>query len=199
MRGIRTPFRGTVVAVLVMCGHGCAGSPGDPAGGVRNGMPDAASAAPAGTATETDASANAGSGVDQDVERVRRATAAFRELDAAVRAGYPDDVPHCLENPPAGGMGHHHIHPDLLDDRIELERPEILVYERTSGGEYELVGVEYAVPLDAWTGDSPPNVMGQDLKRAPALGLWYLHVWVWRENPSGLFADWNPAVTCRHA
>jgi hypothetical protein len=136
--------------------------------------------------------------VEQEVERVRAATAPFRDLDAAVKAGYPRSVAHCLDNPPAGGMGYHHIHSDLMDDRIELERPEILVYERTSDGGYELVGVEYAVPLDAWTREEPPTVMGQDLKRAPALGLWYLHVWVWRTNPNGLFADWNPDVACSH-
>jgi hypothetical protein len=28
------------------------------------------------------------------------------------------------------------------------------------------------------------------------LGIWYLHVWIWEPNPSGLFADWNPSVTC---
>ncbi len=39
--------------------------------------------------------------------------------------------------------------------------------------------------------------MGQNLKPARSLGLWYLHVWVWQENPSGLFADWNPSVKCR--
>ena len=38
--------------------------------------------------------------------------------------------------------------------------------------------------------------MGQKLKPAPSLGIWYRHVWVWRENPSGLFADWNPLVKC---
>ena len=39
--------------------------------------------------------------------------------------------------------------------------------------------------------------MGQDLKRADSLGIWYLHVWNWTANPSGLFADWNPDVQCR--
>jgi hypothetical protein len=135
--------------------------------------------------------------IEQDVKRIRAATERFRALDAAVKAGYPRTVAQCVDNPPAGGMGYHHIHSGLLDARIELERPEILVYERAADGRYALVGVEYAVPLDAWTSDAPPTVMGQKLKPAPALGLWYLHVWVWRENPNGLFADWNPNVECR--
>ena len=24
-----------------------------------------------------------------------------------------------------------------------------------------------------------------------------LHAWIWRPNPSGIFKDWNPKVTCR--
>ena len=35
----------------------------------------------------------------------------------------------------------------------------------------------------------PPTVMRQQLKRSDPLQLWYLHVWVWQDNPSGLFAD----------
>jgi hypothetical protein len=87
--------------------------------------------------------------------------------------------------------------PERMAGTIEVERPEILVYERTEAGEYELVGVEYAVPFDAWSDPDPPTVMGQELKASSGLGLWYLHVWVWRPNPNGLFADWNPTVACR--
>ena len=93
-------------------------------------------------------------------------------------------------------MGHHHQNADLLDDVLEIERPEILVYGTTAAGDYRLNGVEYVVPFSAWSEDEPPTILGQSLKRAPALGIWYLHVWIWEPNPSGLFADWNPAVRC---
>jgi len=72
--------------------------------------------------------------IQQDVERIRAATKAFRSLDAAVAAGYQRDVEQCVDNPPQGAMGYHHVNPSLLDDRIELEHPEILVYERMPGG-----------------------------------------------------------------
>ena len=138
-----------------------------------------------------------GEAADRDVARIRAATAAFKSLDEAVAAGYARDVAHCVDNPPAGAMGFHHVNNSLLDDRIELERPEMLVYERMPDGEYRLNGVEYIVPFSVWprTND-PPVVMGQKLKPAPSLNIWYRHVWVWRENPSGLFADWNPLVKC---
>lgn len=131
------------------------------------------------------------------LDRARAATARFASLDSAVAAGYPRQVAECLANPPLGTMGFHHMNRALLDDRLEVERPEILVYERLPDGRYQLNGVEYIVPYTSRPRDAtPPQIMGQDLKRADRLQLWYLHVWIWRENPSGVFADWNPAVHC---
>lgn len=138
-----------------------------------------------------------GADVDRDVARIRAATAAYHVLDAAVADGYPREVSSCIANAQQGGMGYHHQNAALLDDVIELERPEILVYERMPDGEYRLNGVEYVVPFSVRPPTAePPVVMGQPLKPAPALGIWYRHVWVWRDNPSGLFADWNPWVKC---
>lgn len=135
--------------------------------------------------------------VDRDVERIRAATAKFKSLDSAAVAGYRRDVAHCVDNPPQGAMGYHHQNDALLDDRLEVERPEMLVYERLPNREYRLNGVEYIVPFSARPPTAtPPTVMGQKLKPAPSLQLWYLHVWVWNDNPSGLFADWHPSVKC---
>jgi hypothetical protein len=137
-----------------------------------------------------------GAAVDEGVNRARAATAAFADIDRAVEAGYPGRVTQCLDNPPEGAMGHHHQNPALLDTILDIERPEILVYGRAPDGAYTLNGVEYVVPMSEWKGSEPPEILGQQLKRAPALGIWYLHVWIWEPNPSGLFADWNPSVTC---
>jgi hypothetical protein len=174
-------------AALVALAMGC--TPGATAEEPRA-DPPAERAAPASAAPDDYAE------IERAVERIRAATARFKWIDSAFAEGYPRDVPHCMANPPEGGMGYHFIHPTLMDAEIELERPEILVYARTAGGDFELTGVEYAVPLDRWTEAEPPTVMGQPLKRAPSLGIWYLHVWVWRENPKGLFEDWNPSVEC---
>jgi hypothetical protein len=135
--------------------------------------------------------------VSRDVERVRAATAAFRSLDAAVAAGYSRKGGGCVQHQPHGAMGYHHINESLLDDRIEIDRPEMLVYERLADGTYRLNGVEYIVPFSVRPATAePPTVMGQSLKPAPSLQIWYRHVWVWLDNPSGLFADWNPDVKC---
>jgi hypothetical protein len=42
-------------------------------------------------------------------------------------------------------------------------------------------------------------LFGQDFKHNDTFGIWALHAWVWKDNPSGIFADWNPRVTCEHA
>ncbi len=134
--------------------------------------------------------------VARDLARVRAATAAFQNFDSAVAAGYPRDVPQCFAHGEQGAMGFHHVKRAVVDSLVDLDQPEILLYERTSDGRYNLTGVEYIVPLHRWTRSEPPTVFGQAMKREEQLQIWYLHVWAWKENPAGLFADWNPAVAC---
>ena len=134
--------------------------------------------------------------VRDGLARVRAATSPFIALDSAVAAGYARDVQRCLAHPQHGAMGFHHVNRSLVDARVEVDRPEILLYERRED-RYVLNGVEFIVPYTRWPRDSaPPSVLGQNLKRSDELRLWYLHMWAWRENSAGLFADWNPAVRC---
>lgn len=137
-----------------------------------------------------------GAAVDRDVTAVRASTEPFRVLDLAVAAGYERDVSQCVQNPAQGGMGFHHKNAALRDANLEVEKPEILRYTRTPDGQYTLTGVEYIVPMSAWSQSVPPKIMGQNLKREESLRVWYLHAWIWESNPSGLFADWNPRVKC---
>ena len=152
-----------------------------------------------GTSKSETASRNALSpAVAGDVARLLTATAAFKSLDAAVAAGYEREVARCISHPQLGGMGYHHQNATLLDGKLEVEHPEILVYRRVQNGAYELTGVEYEVPYAVAPRDSaPPTIMGQPLKRFDAIKMWYLHVWPWLDNPAGMFADWNPKVTCQ--
>jgi hypothetical protein len=136
-----------------------------------------------------------GEAVDRDVARVRAATAPFKTLEKALAAGYPQ-TSGCVENQPHGAMGFHHNNKALMDATLEVDKPEVLVYERMADGTYKLNGIEYLVPIPAWTRDEPPTIMGQKLKRADKLGIWYLHVWIWEPSPTGIFADWNPRVKC---
>jgi len=134
--------------------------------------------------------------VDRDLARARAATARFQVADLAVSEGYPA-VTECVEHQPHGAMGLHYTKTALHDAVLDVEQPEVLVYERLADGAIKLNGVEYIVPLAAWPREEAPVIMGQELKRAEQLGFWYLHVWIWTPNPSGVFADWNPNVRCR--
>jgi hypothetical protein len=139
-----------------------------------------------------------GDAVDRDVAKVRDATARFKTTEAAEAAGYKR-VTDCVEYQPAGAMGYHFQNNALLDTTLDLDHPEVLVYEKKPDGAFKLNGVEFLVPISAWTAAEPPRIMGQALKKADRLGIWYLHVWTWEPSPSGLFADWNPNVKCGDA
>jgi hypothetical protein len=132
----------------------------------------------------------------QDVAALRQATAAAHNLDHAAAAGWDTAITGCLSSPD-GGMGVHMANLSLFDDMVEVTQPEVLVYEPMKNGRLRLVAVEYIVPFDAHPADAePPTAFGMDFHANMAVGIWALHAWVWKDNPSGMFADWNPNVTC---
>ena len=135
-------------------------------------------------------------------ETVRDATRQFESSSAAIAAGYGVDE-HCVEHPELGAMGTHWINQPLIDPVFDAVKPEILLYEPQHDGSHRLLGVEYVV-ID--TGQERPDFAGQpfDIGGVPPLeeagvAHWSLHVWLYQDNPSGLFAPFNPTVTCEHA
>jgi hypothetical protein len=133
----------------------------------------------------------------EGLDRLRSATRPFQNLDSAVAAGYPREVAECLVHRQHGAMGYHHVNRANLSKTLEVERPQILLYERLDDGTYRLNGVEFILPYRLWPRDStPPLIMGQQLRHEDNLNFWYKHVWAWTENPDGLFADFHPAVRC---
>lgn len=136
-----------------------------------------------------------GEAIDRDIARLRAATERLKKPDVAIAAGYAAET-NCVQHQPHGAMGIHYNNQALKDATLDVERPEVLVYEKRPDGTLQLNGVEFLVPFTAWTKPEPPTIMGQSLKRADSLGFFYLHVWNWTANPSGLFADWNPLVKC---
>jgi hypothetical protein len=115
------------------------------------------------------------------------------------------------ELPPGDGPPPPGFRLDGTDASIDPARPEVLVYEPSADGGYTLVALEYMVFQDAWTaaGNSGAPTLGGEtftlMSDDPATELdeahgfaphYELHVWTHRENPAGLFAEWNPNVTC---
>jgi hypothetical protein len=136
-------------------------------------------------------------------ETVRQATAQFKDIQKAEKAGYA--LLHgCVSGPQEGAMGIHFANGDLVGDgALDASHPEALLYEPKQG-KLELVGVEYVVIAEAWhaSHEAPPVLMGQLFNYVSAPNrygipaFYELHVWAWQSNPNGTFADWNPRVSC---
>ena len=98
------------------------------------------------------------------------------------------------------------LNPALFDDWLEVDQPEALVYEPKRSRRLQLVAVEYITPAAAWQGSHDvgvqPDLNGHLFHFAPGpnrygpAAFFELHVWAWKDNPRGTFADWNPAVSC---
>ncbi len=129
------------------------------------------------------------------LKSVRRATERFHSTTQAIMAGYePGD--HCVSVPGLGGMGYHWANPSLVDPVVDPLKPEVVLYAKGPGGNLQLVALEYIVvnvgqPAPMF-GDQPFDVGGAPLP----VPHWSLHVWLYENNPSGMFAPFNPNVSC---
>lgn len=134
--------------------------------------------------------------LNSELTELRLATAPFHSLTNAVDAGWTEDLTGCLALPGVGGMGHHYVNWDIFfDGEVDALQPELLVYVPTPNGGLRLGAVEYLVFDNALVGPVP-ELFGQTFHFNPGIQAWVLHVWLWRGNPDGLFADWNPTVSC---
>lgn len=153
--------------------------------------------------------ASHGHGDGDSLEMVRHATKQFRSLSVANDAGYglllDADGIACIDMPGTGAMGVHYVNGGLVGDgEIQALTPEAVVYQPDSNGRSHLVALEYVVLKDAWDGQhsAAPELFSQTFNITPVgnrFGLpafYSLHVWLFKHNPAGMFATWNPNVTC---
>lgn len=157
----------------------------------------------AGAAAAVGAGLGLSPGVERELEGLRQITAPFQDVEQARAAGYHVLVTHpetgaaCLSHESHGGMGFHYLNPELVDAEVDIDRPEAILYEEAPDGSLRLVAVEYVIPFDLRPATEPPPVLfGQEFVQNHTFDLWALHVWVWKPNPSGVFADYNPDVIC---
>ncbi len=136
------------------------------------------------------------------VATVRAATARYHDVAVAEADGYLP-VSDCVESP-AGAMGIHYMNPARAAAPIDLRAPAFLLYLPVDG-ELRLVGVEYFradADQDLGTDDDRPSLLGHDFDgpmpgHGPGAPVHYdLHVWAWSHNPDGMFAEFNPALSC---
>lgn len=152
------------------------------------------------TATQTDLSKTSGPEMAARLETellkaVRNATARYHSTTIAINSGYEPDE-HCVSVPGLGGMGYHWANPSLIDPVFDPLKPEVVLYANGPGGNLRLVAVEYIVintgqPAPMF-GNQPFNVGGTPVP----VPHWSLHVWLYENNPNGIFTSFNPNITC---
>ena len=129
------------------------------------------------------------------LDGVRKANDRFKDVNVAMKDGYTP-IP-CASGLTGGAMGVHYVNGDYLKDGvIDIAKPEAIMYEPRADGSMELIAVEYiafkgpaALDGHLFNFVSAPNRYGLD-------PFYELHVWAWRDNPDGTFADMNPNVSC---
>ena len=136
-------------------------------------------------------SALAGQG---SVADVRAATAKFHDVKVAMGAGYVHFL-NCFDSA-QGGMGQHYVNFDLLNGTLNANAPQAMVYE-VEKNKLQLVAVEWITPIQdpSNLSEPAPTLLGQTFTRLDFLGVWALHAWLWRPNPTGMFKNFNPAVS----
>lgn len=141
----------------------------------------------------------------------RAALDKYKDPLAAVRDGYFSTVG-CVTYPAGGGhgamqykpgtMGVHFLNTANIGPKLDSLHPQVLIYEPV-GDKLRLVAAEWFVPTAV--SKTPPTIFGHQLEGPMAghepvmpaeLRHWDLHVWLWKDNPYGVFSPTNSAVTC---
>ncbi|HJQ09438.1 MAG TPA: hypothetical protein VJ840_00230 [Gemmatimonadaceae bacterium] len=147
-----------------------------------------------------------------DLQAARAALAKYSDPIVAVRDGYFStlacvDFPEAVQDGPisypAGSMGVHFLNPNNIGPTLDPTKPQILIYE-PQGDKLVLAAAEWFVPVQV-AGNTVPSIFGQQLAGPmdghepiiPAsLKHYDLHVWLWKDNPKGMFTSTNASVKC---
>ena len=139
------------------------------------------------------------------VKIVREATARFQNVDVAKAEGY-GLLFGCVSGGEYGAMGLHFVNLALVaDPTLDPTKPEIVIYEPLPNGQVRLIGADFLVFKEDWEEQNPnstPQLMGQLLhlfespNRFGLADFYTLHVWAWKDNPTGTFVNWHSNVSC---
>ena len=158
------------------------------------------------------AAAQQAASADAQLAQAKAALARYQDPVAAVFDGYFSTLV-CVDFPQpggmgemaykAGGMGVHFLNTNLISPKLDPAKPQVLIYEPVDD-KLVLVAAEWFVPVMPGVTEAP-TVLGRTLQgpmeghapiMAPGLHHWDLHVWLWKDNPSGMFSPTNPNVKC---
>jgi len=148
-----------------------------------------------------------------DLKRARDALDKYKDPVAAIHDGYFSTLG-CVTYPkpgaagqvpyPAGGMGVHFFNGALMGAPLDPTKPQVLVYEPGAGGKLQLVAAEWFVPLTPELKGKPElfgrpfdgPMEGHHPLMPHGLHHYDLHVWLWKDNPAGMFSPTNPKIKC---
>ena len=154
-----------------------------------------------------------GSSLSPELEQLRLSLQKYQDPVVAIRDGYFSTLG-CVEYPKPGGqgqvayqagaMGIHFLNPSLISPTPDPKRPTLLLYEPDAHGKLTLVGAEWFVPLATGIKERPQlfgrefdgPMEGHEPLLPQNLHHYDLHVWLWKQNPAGLFSPTNPLVKC---
>jgi hypothetical protein len=147
-----------------------------------------------------------------ELQAVKAALSKYADPFVAVRDGYFSTVA-CIDFPqggkdgpveyPPGAMGVHFLNPANVGPKLDPAKPQILIYEQV-GNKLVLAAAEWFVPV-AVAGGVAPTIFGQALAgpmnghepiMPASLRHYDLHVWLWKDNPRGVFTSTNAKVKC---
>jgi len=153
---------------------------------------------------QTHAALHGGNQAGTLIKVVRENTERFRDVRVAEAEGYGLAFG-CVSGGEYGAMGLHYVNfPLVLDGVLDPTRPEIVIYEPLPNGRLRLIGADFPVLASDWDSKNakPPELMGQLLhlfespNRFGLPNFYTLHVWAWKENPTGTFSNWHAKVSC---
>ena len=161
---------------------------------------------------------------EASLNALRASTEKYRDVRTARADGYERDALNICETPAhmgllqdMGAMGIHYLRRDLLGigkDQTRLDvttaytdftQPAGLIYEPQADKSLVLVAIENVVSTAAWEAaghKAPPTFYDAPFRLRPAnsgmqtASQYELQIWLYRDNPSGMFAPYNPKVTC---
>lgn len=150
--------------------------------------------------------------ISPELQAAKAALARYADPIAAVRDGYFSTVA-CVDFPngavdgpmtyPPGAMGVHFLNTANIGPTLDPSKPQILIYEPV-GDKLVLAAAEWFMPVAA-AGGKAPSIFGQTLYgpmdghepiMPAALTHYDLHVWLWKDNPKGMFVSTNKSIKC---
>lgn len=156
--------------------------------------------------------ATAASALSPDLQAAKAALSKYADPYVAIKDGFYSTLA-CIDFPkgamhgpieyPPGAMGVHFINTANIGPVLDPAKPQVLIYEPV-GDKLVLAAAEWVVPVQV-AGNTTPTIFGQKLYgpmdghepiMPASLRHYDLHVWLWKDNPRGVFTSTNAAVKC---